>query len=110
MKERIFYLIRIYVFMVLMLMLAKPAFMLYHHANHPFTFSDLTSIRAGLAVAGDYDVRIDWRILLAIVFMIADPPLHLALELEWSLPIAEGVLCARGLCAGTGIRLGYQSV
>lgn len=39
--------------------------------SDPFTFSDLTSIRAGLTVAGDYDVRIDWRILLAIVFMIA---------------------------------------
>ena len=44
MKERIFYLIRIYVFMVLMLMLAKPAFMLYHHANHPFTFGDVMQV------------------------------------------------------------------
>ncbi len=39
--------------------------------SDPFTFSDLTSIRAGLTVAGDYDIRIDWRVLLAIVFMIA---------------------------------------
>ncbi len=39
--------------------------------SDPFTFSDLTSIRAGLAVAGDYDVRIDWRILLAFFFMVA---------------------------------------
>ena len=44
MKERFFYLIRIYVFMVLMLMLAKPAFMLYHHANHPFTFGDVMQV------------------------------------------------------------------
>ena len=44
MKERIFYLIRIYVFMVLMLILAKPAFMLYHHANHPFTFGDVMQV------------------------------------------------------------------
>lgn len=39
--------------------------------SDPFTFSDLTSIRAGLAVAGDYDISIDWRILLAILFMVA---------------------------------------
>ena len=38
--------------------------------SDPFTFSDLSSIRAGLSVAGDYDIHIDWRILLAILFLI----------------------------------------
>ena len=38
--------------------------------SDPFTFNDLTSIRAGLAVAGDYEIRADWRILLAILFLI----------------------------------------
>ncbi len=37
--------------------------------SDPFTFSDLSSIRAGLSVAGDYDIHIDWRILLAILFL-----------------------------------------
>ena len=52
MKERFFYLIRIYVFMVLMLMLAKPAFMLYHHANHPFTSSSPSGFGAGMVFTG----------------------------------------------------------
>ena len=38
--------------------------------NDPFTFSDLTSIRAGLSVAGEYDIRPDWRIMMAILFVI----------------------------------------
>ncbi|MBR4423200.1 MAG: transglycosylase domain-containing protein, partial [Mailhella sp.] len=36
----------------------------------PFTFNDLSSVQAGLTVAGNYDIRIDWRILLAILFVI----------------------------------------
>ncbi|MBR5929459.1 MAG: sulfatase-like hydrolase/transferase, partial [Prevotella sp.] len=36
--------IRVYVFMVLVLMLAKPVFMLYNHANHPFTFGDVMQV------------------------------------------------------------------
>ena len=44
MKDRIFYLIRIYVFLVLVLILAKPIFMLYHQANHPFTFGDVMQV------------------------------------------------------------------
>ena len=38
--------------------------------NDPFMFSDLHSIRAGLSVAKDYDIHMDWRILLAILFLI----------------------------------------
>ncbi len=38
--------------------------------SDPFTFSDLSSVRAGLSVAGEYDISIDWRILLAIVFAV----------------------------------------
>ena len=38
--------------------------------SDPFTFSDLHSIRAGLSVAENYDIRMDWRILLAILFII----------------------------------------
>ena len=37
--------------------------------SDPFTFSDLNSIRAGLSVAENYDICIDWRILLAILFL-----------------------------------------
>ena len=36
--------IRIYVFLVLVLILAKPIFMLYHQANHPFTFGDVMQV------------------------------------------------------------------
>ncbi|MBR3165249.1 MAG: hypothetical protein IKF16_03665, partial [Lachnospiraceae bacterium] len=39
------------------------------YRSDPFTFSDLTSIRAGLMVAGDYDISIDWRIFLALSFV-----------------------------------------
>ena len=39
------------------------------YRSDPFTFSDLTSIRAGLMVAGDYDIGADWRILLALIFL-----------------------------------------
>lgn len=38
--------------------------------SDPFTFSDMTSIKAGLTVAGNYDIQIDWRIMVAILFMI----------------------------------------
>ena len=40
------------------------------YRSDPFTFSDLTSIRAGLMVAGDYDISIDWRIFLALLFVL----------------------------------------
>ena len=40
------------------------------YRSDPFKFSDLTSIRAGLMVAGDYDIGIDWRIFLALVFLV----------------------------------------
>ena len=38
--------------------------------SDPFTFSDLTSIKAGLSVAGDYNIQIDERILLSILFVV----------------------------------------
>ena len=38
--------------------------------SDPFTFSDLTSIKAGLSIAGNYNIRIDWRILLSVLFVI----------------------------------------
>ena len=41
------------------------------YRSDPFKFSDLTSVRDGLMVAGDYDIRMDWRISLAIVFFAA---------------------------------------
>ena len=44
MKERVFYLVRIYLFMVLALILAKPVFMLYNHANHPFTAHEVMQV------------------------------------------------------------------
>ena len=40
------------------------------YRSDPFKFSDLTSIRAGLMVAGDYDISMDWRILLALLFVL----------------------------------------
>ena len=40
------------------------------YRSDPFKFSDLTSIRAGLMVAGDYDIAMDWRILLALLFVL----------------------------------------
>ena len=39
------------------------------YRSDPFKFSDMTSIRAGLMVAGDYDIGVDWRIFLALVFL-----------------------------------------
>ena len=39
--------------------------------NDPFVFADISSIRAGLAVAGDYDLRITDRIVLSLVFVLA---------------------------------------
>ena len=39
--------------------------------NDPFVFSDISSIRAGLAVAGDYDLQINTRIMLSVLFVIA---------------------------------------
>ena len=44
MKDRIFYLIRIYVFMVLVLILAKPVFMLCNQSFHPFSFGDVMQV------------------------------------------------------------------
>jgi len=41
------------------------------YRSDPFKFSDLTSIRAGLMVAGDYDIGVDWRIALALIFLVA---------------------------------------
>ena len=41
------------------------------YRSDPFTFSDLTSIRAGLMVAGDYEIGVDWRIFLALLFLAA---------------------------------------
>lgn len=38
--------------------------------NDPFVFADISSIRAGLAVAGDYDLRITSRIVLALAFVL----------------------------------------
>ena len=40
------------------------------YRSDPFKFSDLTSIRAGLMVAGDYDIAMDWRILHALLFVL----------------------------------------
>ena len=37
--------------------------------SDPFTFDDMSSIGAGLQIAGDYDVSIDGRILLALIFI-----------------------------------------
>ena len=34
-------------------------------------FADVSSIRAGLTVAGDYDLRLNSRILLAVAFVLA---------------------------------------
>ena len=39
------------------------------YRSDPFTFSDMTSVRAGLMVAGDYDISMDWRIALALIFL-----------------------------------------
>ena len=41
------------------------------YRSDPFTFNDLTSIRAGLSVAGDYEIRVDGRIFLAFLFLAA---------------------------------------
>ena len=37
--------------------------------NDPFVFSDISSIRAGLAVAGDYDLQINHRIIVSVLFV-----------------------------------------
>lgn len=37
--------------------------------DDPFVFSDITSIRAGLAVAGDYDLQISTKIVVAVIFV-----------------------------------------
>ena len=39
------------------------------YRSDPLMFSDLTSVRAGLMVAGDYDISMDWRIALALIFL-----------------------------------------
>ena len=39
--------------------------------NDPFTFDDLSSIRAGLGVAGDYDISFNRKIWLALAFVVA---------------------------------------
>lgn len=39
--------------------------------NDPFVFSDISSVTAGLAVAGDYDLQINTRIMLSVLFVIA---------------------------------------
>ena len=38
--------------------------------SDPFTFEDISSIRAGLTVAKDYDLQINWRMIIAIVFVV----------------------------------------
>ena len=38
--------------------------------NDPFVFSDITSIRAGLSVAKDYNLQFSDRILVSIIFVI----------------------------------------
>ncbi len=38
--------------------------------NDPFVFSDISSITAGLAVAGEYDLQINTRIIQAVLFVI----------------------------------------
>ena len=38
--------------------------------SDPFVYEDISSIRAGLSIAGEYDIGIDWRILLAILFVM----------------------------------------
>ena len=40
------------------------------YRSDPFTFEDISSIRAGLTVAGDYDLSINWRIIAVIIFVI----------------------------------------
>ena len=39
--------------------------------SDPFVFDDMSSILAGLTVAGEYDVKVDWRILLVLLFTAA---------------------------------------
>lgn len=38
--------------------------------NDPFVFADISSIRAGLTVAGDYSMQLNNRIVLAAVFLV----------------------------------------
>ena len=44
MKSRLIYLVKIYLFMVFMLVIAKPVFMLCNHANQTFTGSDMLAV------------------------------------------------------------------
>lgn len=39
--------------------------------SDPFTFEDISSVKAGLTVAKDYDIVLNWRIGLAVAFIIA---------------------------------------
>ena len=38
--------------------------------NDPFTFSDITSIRAGLAVAGEYELQLNTRIIVSVAAVL----------------------------------------
>ena len=38
--------------------------------NDPFTAEDISSVRAGLSLVGEYELTIDWRILLAIATIL----------------------------------------
>ena len=41
MKQRVLYLLKTYLLTVVLFMVAKPCFMLYNSAGHPFAFTDV---------------------------------------------------------------------
>jgi phosphoglycerol transferase MdoB-like AlkP superfamily enzyme len=44
MKQRVFYLLKTYLLTVVLFMVAKPCFMLYNTAGHPFAFTDVFQV------------------------------------------------------------------
>jgi len=69
------------------------------YRSDPFTFSDLTSIRAGLMVAGDYDIGVDWRIALALIFLATATLIILFFARARAKGILRLVIAALVLCS-----------
>lgn len=60
-------------FLVNMLFTMLPAignFFKLKYRNDPFSFSDVSSIMAGLSVAGDYDIQLNTRIVVATISVL----------------------------------------
>ena len=88
MKDRALYLLKSYGLTVLIFIIAKPVFMLYNSASHPFTVGDVSAVIAhGLTLdlsTALYFLILPFLLVMVSIFWTNQKLLHAILKVYWA--------------------------